>query len=193
MTSSWELNKCDRILNPQSEGFTTDDDARGTPDTEDNRESPLPSLVKRYGGFIKRIDKNKLLKSPWYENAILKGLFAKKLGEPVGKFGEREVPEFAEDTERQDVASEDETGVYDDAALNPVKRYGGFLRKFPKRSESSEESDQQELQKRYGGFMRRIRPKLRWDNQKRYGGFLRRHFKISVRSEEDPAFDEFGL
>nr|prf dynorphin 24 [Sus scrofa domesticus] len=24
----------------------------------------------------------------------------------------------------------------------------------------------------YGGFLRRIRPKLKWDNQKRYGGFL---------------------
>lgn len=163
-------------------------------DTEDNQESTLPSLVKRYGGFIKRIDKNKLsLKSPWYDNAILKELFAKKLGDPVGKFGVREAPEFVGGTEREDEASENDTGVYDDAALNPVKRYGGFLRKFPKRSESSEESNRQELQKRYGGFMRRIRPKLRWDNQKRYGGFLRRHFKLSVRSEEDPAYDDFGL
>ncbi|XP_062396114.1 proenkephalin-B [Sardina pilchardus] len=193
VTSSWELNKCDRILKQQPTGLTSEDDAHNAPDAEDSQESSLPSLVKRYGGFIKRIDKNKLFKSPWYDNAVLKGLFAKKFGEPLGKFGEREVPELAEDTEREDVASESETGVYDDAALNPVKRYGGFLRKFPKRSESSEETGRQELQKRYGGFMRRIRPKLRWDNQKRYGGFLRRHFKISVRSEEDPAYDDLGL
>ncbi|XP_077453887.1 proenkephalin-B [Stigmatopora argus] len=68
-----------------------------------------------------------------------------------------------------------------------VKRYGGFLRKFGPKSRRSELGEPEELQKRYGGFMRRIRPKLnniKWD--KRYGGFLRRHFKISVRSAEEP-------
>lgn len=173
--------------------LTADDDALSAPNTEESQDS-LPNLVKRYGGFIKRIDKNKLFKSPWYENAILKGVIGKKLEQPLGKFGERAAPEFSEDTEGEDVATERETGIYDEAASNLVKRYGGFLRKFPKRSEpspssSEEESAGQELQKRYGGFMRRVRPKLRWDNQKRYGGFLRRHFKISVRSE-DPAYED---
>ncbi|KAL2103256.1 hypothetical protein ACEWY4_000124 [Coilia grayii] len=191
LSSSWEINKCDRILNPQSVDLTPGGDAHSSPNPEDSEDS-LPSLVKRYGGFIKRIDKNKLFKSPWYENAVLKGLLSKKFEQPLGKFGERATPEFSEDTEGEDVASENETGIYEEAALNPVKRYGGFLRKFPKRSESSEENTGQELQKRYGGFMRRIRPKLRWDNQKRYGGFLRRHFKMSVRSE-DPAFDDVSL
>lgn len=103
---------------------------------------------------------------------------------------ERDAPELTEDVEGDDVTSENDVGLYDSSfPLNEVKRYGGFRRKFvPKRSESEEEeTGEQELQKRYGGFMRRIRPKLNWDNQKRYGGFLRRHFKISVRSDEEPS------
>lgn len=154
--------------------------------------------MKRYGGFIKRIEKNKkpLLTSPWRENAIEKGLLAKKYGDVMLKVIERNVPELTEDVEGEDVASENEIGLYDSSfPLNEVKRYGGFRRKFiPKRSESEEGTGQQELQKRYGGFMRRIRPKLNWDNQRRYGGFLRRQFKISVRSDEEPSsYDEFGL
>lgn len=160
-------------------------------------------MVKRYGGFIKRIDKNKNKKftSPWRDNAVFKGPFAKKYEDLLRKFGERDLPEFSEDDQGGDVASENEMGVYNnDAAINEVKRYGGFLRKFgpkTKRSNSMEDGSQEEVQKRYGGFMRRIRPKLnnlKWDNQKRYGGFLRRHFKISVRSDEEPSsYDDFGL
>lgn len=145
-------------------------------------------LVKRYGGFIKRIDrnKNKALGS-WGDNAVLKVAV------------ERTYDDLLKRLQRD--------ADIEQSAREQVKRYGGFLRKFgPKTrrsssAESAEESQSQsmelnpeesseepeELQKRYGGFMRRIRPKvnnLQWD--KRYGGFLRRHFKISVRSAEEP-------
>ncbi|XP_028850300.1 proenkephalin-B [Denticeps clupeoides] len=179
LPTSSETTECEKVFTAEDLG-----------DAED-----VSNLVKRYGGFIKRIDKKKVFAGPWLENANLKGLFAKKYGEPLGKFGERDVPEFSEDAERGDVASENETGVYgaDGVVLNEAKRYGGFLRKFPKRSGSAEEGSRPELQKRYGGFMRRIRPKLKWDNQKRYGGFLRRHFKISVRSDEEPSSYDSAL
>ncbi|KAM7405458.1 hypothetical protein PAMP_012718 [Pampus punctatissimus] len=157
-------------------------------------ESQQADLVKRYGGFIKRIDKNKnkIFTSPWRDNYIMKAAaLPKKYEDLLKKLGERDVdaPEDADD------APEDQMlRVY-------VKRYGGFLRKFGpklKRSSSAEQESQEpeELQKRYGGFMRRIRPKLnnlKWD--KRYGGFLRRHFKISVRSVEEPhySYDDLSL
>lgn len=184
LTSSDELDRCEKLLRERPEG--------------DPAQPTASNPVKRYGGFIKRIEKNKktLLASPWRENAIDKGSLAKKYGDTVLKLIERNAPELTEDLEGEGVTSENDVGLYDGSLpLNEVKRYGGFRRKFvPKRSESEEETGQQELQKRYGGFMRRIRPKLNWDNQKRYGGFLRRHFKISVRSDEEPsAYDEVGL
>uniref|UniRef100_A0A8C9NHL5 Prodynorphin n=1 Tax=Serinus canaria TaxID=9135 RepID=A0A8C9NHL5_SERCA len=64
------------------------------------------------------------------------------------------------------------------------KKSGGFSRKPGERPTGAEGP---ELHKRYGGFLRRIRPKLKWDNQKRYGGFLRRQFKVTTRADEDPS------
>ncbi|KAL1021282.1 hypothetical protein UPYG_G00011160 [Umbra pygmaea] len=205
-----ELEKCGNILQTREAEFSDEDaGARSAPEREDGQGSSITNMVKRYGGFIKRIDKdkNKLFTSPWRENGIDKGSygFHKKYEDLLRKFGERDLAELLEDDEGGDVSSENEVVYNDDAAIKKVKRYGGFLRKFgpktkSKRSDSLEESSREELQKRYGGFMRRIRPKLnnlnnlKWDNQKRYGGFLRRHYKISVRSDEEPySYDDVGL
>lgn len=128
-------------------------------------------LSKRYGGFIKRIDRNKVQQ----QNARTQDEILRRL-------------------QRNDFLRR----LQRDAEIS--KRYGGFLRKFgPKTRRSGPGEEDQgpedpqesaeapaELHKRYGGFLRRIRPKLnniQWD--KRYGGFLRRHFKISVRSEPE--------
>lgn len=158
-------------------------------------ESQQADLVKRYGGFIKRIDKkkNKIFTSQGRDNYIGKagGGLLMKYKDLLKKLEEREID-----------ASEDVEDSPEDQRLHGyVKRYGGFLRKFgpkTKRSSSAEQESREpeELQKRYGGFMRRVRPKLnslKWD--KRYGGFLRRHFKISVRSDEEPyySYDDLTL
>uniref|UniRef100_A0A1A8KJ61 Prodynorphin n=1 Tax=Nothobranchius kuhntae TaxID=321403 RepID=A0A1A8KJ61_NOTKU len=182
-----ELQNCGPV--PRLADFTEDEAAEA-------EESQQADLVKRYGGFIKRIDKNKnklfssSYSSPWRENSVLKAAaFPRKYEELLKRLEAREAQQDApEDAE-------------DRVLHSYVKRYGGFLRKFgPKsrRSSSAEQESQEpeELQKRYGGFMRRVRPKLnnlKWD--KRYGGYLRRHFKISVRSAEEPFYssDESSL
>ncbi|KAI7794505.1 proenkephalin-B [Triplophysa rosa] len=197
VSSTGTLDRCEKILQKLSDELSDLSIEEDGERSEEDVEAPAASnLVKRYGGFIKRIDKNKKkLFAPWKENAALKGMFAQKYGESLSKLRERDVPSITGDEEGEDIAAENETGLYDNnLPLNEVKRYGGFLRKFgPKRSDVDDAS-RQVLQKRYGGFLRRIRPKLRWDNQKRYGGFLRRHFKISVRSDEEPSsYEDYGL
>ena len=137
-------------------------------------ESQQADLAKRYGGFIQKIERvlERVLAEP------APGGYALGVGAQGHKY--EELLKWPRDSSA--AAPEEEER----------KRYGGFLRKVGpklKRSSALEQSSQRpdELQKRYGGFMRRVRPKtnnLKWD--KRYGGFLRRHFKISVRSAEDP-------
>nr|XP_020440950.1 proenkephalin-B [Monopterus albus] len=179
-----QLQNCGQA--PGLEDFAQDE-------AEEEEESQEADLVKRYGGFIKRIDKNKIFTSPRRRDSnILKAVaLPEKYGDLLERLEERDVdaPESADDA------------AQDQMLHSYVKRYGGFLRKFgpkSKRSSSAEQKSQvpEELQKRYGGFMRRIRPKLNnldWD--KRYGGFLRRHFKISVRSVEEPyySYDDLSL
>ncbi|XP_024119611.1 proenkephalin-B [Oryzias melastigma] len=173
---------------PRLADFTQDEAAEA-------EESQQADLVKRYGGFIKRIDKKKILtSSPWRDNYIQKAAtLSKKYEDWLKRLDARSAPEDA--PEYADDSAEEQL------PRSAVRRYGGFLRKFgpkSKRSSSAERESQEpeELQKRYGGFMRRVRPKLnnlKWD--KRYGGFLRRHFKISVRSMEEPvySYDDLSL
>ncbi|XP_026187970.1 proenkephalin-B [Mastacembelus armatus] len=180
-----QLQGC--VQAPGLADFTQDEAAQ-------EEESQEADLVKRYGGFIKRIDKNKnkVSTSPWRDNYILKAaVLPKKYEDLLERLEEREV----------DTPEDSDDALEDQMLHSYVKRYGGFLRKFgpkSKRSSSAEQESQtaEELQKRYGGFMRRIRPKLnnlKWD--KRYGGFLRRHFKISVRSLAEPyySYDDLSL
>lgn len=124
-------------------------------------ELPLVT-AKRYGGFMKKMAKGKLL-SLLRENAHSKGGLSKKFGGFGRKPGERAAPEDYPGPGLAGDGGEEPTGA------------------------GAEGQELAELHKRYGGFMRRIRPKLKWDNQKRYGGFLRRQFKVTTRSDEDPS------
>ncbi|NXH15572.1 PDYN protein, partial [Bucco capensis] len=128
-------------------------------------EQPL-ALAKRYGGFMKKLPKGKLL-ALLRENAPSKGSLSKKR---FGSFGRKHGERAA--------APED--------YLGPGLEVVGDGGQEPPTGAGLEGQELAELQKRYGGFMRRIRPKLKWDNQKRYGGLLRHHFKVTTRSDEEP-------
>uniref|UniRef100_A0A8B9BQS7 Proenkephalin-B n=1 Tax=Anser brachyrhynchus TaxID=132585 RepID=A0A8B9BQS7_9AVES len=143
----------------------TDPSPSEAEDEEEPEQDPNPGELplapaKRYGGFMKKLAKGKLL-SLLRENAHSKGSLSKKFGGFGRKPGERAAPEDYPGP--GDVGSEEPAGT------------------------GAEGQELAELHKRYGGFMRRIRPKLKWDNQKRYGGFLRRQFKVTTRSDEDPS------
>lgn len=192
LRSSAEWVKCQAVLSSfmpplieTNKQIRTTADAN--PDGEEVPGDQPGGMAKRYGGFMKKLEKSKAFaNSLLRENGVTgKGGSAKKYGGFTRKFGEREVasvePVASESEEMANYADSTEMGFLKDER----KRYGGFLRKYPKRSTDPVEGTDH-LHKRYGGFMRRIRPKLKWDNEKRYGGFLRRQFKVTTRSDEDP-------
>ncbi|CAI9597254.1 unnamed protein product, partial [Staurois parvus] len=183
LSSVTEWERCEAILSPF--GSTLEISKREqerVPTSADSQEVP----EKRYGGFMKKLDKNKFFFSSPKRKAF---------GGLLRKYGERDIMEIADPDQETEISEESEEHNQAWSTKDEKKRYGGFLRKYPKRSwENGQGADGvetehgvAELQKRYGGFMRRIRPKLKWDNQKRYGGFLRRQFKVIARSEEEPS------
>ncbi|XP_041061168.1 proenkephalin-B [Carcharodon carcharias] len=198
-TNEWE--KCDKTLHSyRLDLFGIVDEALADSSLDEKEDESAEaflgkqhkSLVKRYGGFMKKIDKSRINAKQLAQQNSYKGQNL-KYGGFLQKFGERGATEIEKNSQELAAAMENLLEKNDIPSTQELKRYGGFMKGFGyKRSAElrDEENQDVELQKRYGGFMRRIgRPRYKWDNQKRYGGFSRRHFRVSVRSDDGDVND----
>ncbi|PIO28372.1 hypothetical protein AB205_0024190 [Aquarana catesbeiana] len=184
LSSITEWERCETILSPLGTILEVSKrEQERVPTSADLQEVP----EKRYGGFMKKLDKNKFFfSSPKRESGVFRGEDGKAYGGLLHKYGERDILEIADPDQETEISEESDEHNQAWSTKDEKKRYGGFLRKYPKRS--TENLQSADLKKRF------IDPEISPDQgveeveteqgvetehgvaelQKRYGGFMRR-------------------
>ncbi|XP_063819559.1 proenkephalin-B [Pseudophryne corroboree] len=185
LSSMTEWERCEKILSTLGAVLEVSKrEQERVPMSSDLLDMP----VKRYGGFIKKLDKNKFLFNyPKRENSNYKGETSKTYGGVLQKFGERDLQEIPNSEQESEVNEDSEEEDKAWSAKDERKRYGGFLRKYPKRSLENVQGI--ELERRIvlnpemepGQGVEELETEQGVetehgvaDLQKRYGGFMRR-------------------